>query len=71
MTKEADSANKGRQVSADIKITPEMVEAGVDALCLSCDEVSVKSDATLQRIVTEVYAAMDSARDQSNYTRRP
>ncbi len=33
MTDMEDSHNKGRQAGADVEITPEMIEAGVAALC--------------------------------------
>ena len=45
----------------DVEITPEMIEAGTTALCVSCDELSSKTEVTLEWIVSSVYAAMDSA----------
>ncbi len=48
------------QEGQEIKVTPEMIEAGAAALCASCDELSSKTEATLGWIVSSVYAAMDS-----------
>ena len=57
MPRQADASDK-------IKITPEMVDAGIDALCLSSDEsVSCRPLEVLGVIVVEVYEAMDNARE--------
>ena len=57
MPREAGASDK-------IEITPAMIDAGIDALCLSSDEsVSCRPLEVLGLIVAEVYEAMDTARE--------
>ncbi len=58
----ADFERVTRPVMPPIEVTPEMIEAGTDALCAVCDELSSKTETTLEWIVSSVYAAMVEAR---------
>ena len=51
--------------SLEIEITPEMIEAGIVALCLCVGELFLRADLTLEWIVTEAFEARDNARATS------
>ena len=55
--------SKGTEQAGLIRITPEMIEAGDDALSLWCPELSTNND--LAWVVTKVFEAMCKARMES------
>jgi hypothetical protein len=48
------------------EITPEMVAAGVAALCINQDEIAHRPESILASTVIEVYEAMMRLRIESN-----
>ena len=61
MTEHDRFAERGRQASKEIEITPEMIEASVEALCSCDDRFSSKPD--VERIAVEVFEAMRNVQD--------
>ena len=53
----------------EIKVTPEMVKAGLSALHESRLDLEYVSEADLEQIAVEVFLAMDAIADSSNQRR--